>query len=514
MNRLALSLGGQGKWTEAESVHREALALWRKRAGNENLQTLSAIRNLATTLEGEGKWSEAETAHREILAMWRKQTDDVNEDIYYTLDRLAAALEAQRKWSDAESVLREALAARRGRGGDTDVNTLNLMHRLALMLGRAGKWSDAEIVSREALALWRKKSGDNDPQTLYAMRNVAETYEGEGKLSEAEASYREELGAWRKLAGDEDQQTFYTRRKLGLILESEGKWPEAETVFRESLALARKRAGDTNPEALADLERLVRVLLPQKKFAKAKQLLDEVLTPTFVDQPSSVNLLVQRVNLMGRQERWRDAAADAVSLQRLQPTDHYHYHRLAALLAISQERPAYELLCRKIIATFTNTANPYVAERIAQDCLLLPDSGADLRLVDKLADLAVTLGNGEPSLPYFQGCKAMSDYRLGHFHEAIEWAQKSTKSPAAESQAKAKAYAVMAMASWQLGEKDVAKAMLAKGEALAPNLGSAPDTRDIGESWVAWLMARISLDEAAAFTRSGPTSDGNSDYSQ
>ncbi len=68
--------------------------------------------------------------------------------------------------------------------------------------------------------------------------------------------------------------------------------------------------------------------------------------------------------------------------------------------------------------------NPYVAERVAQDCLLLPHSGADLALVDKLADAAVTLGSSEASLPYFQVCKAMSNYRLGRFPEAIEWAER------------------------------------------------------------------------------------------
>ena len=71
--------------------------------------------------------------------------------------------------------------------------------------------------------------------------------------------------------------------------------------------------------------------------------------------------------------------------------------------------------------------NPYIDERVAQDCLLLPHSGVDLELVDKLADMAVARGSGESALPYFQACKAMSQYRLGHFAEAIEWAEKAYK---------------------------------------------------------------------------------------
>jgi len=59
------------------------------------------------------------------------------------------------------------------------------------------------------------------------------------------------------------------------------------------------------------LERLVRVLTAEKKFLEAQQLLDDALTPTFVMQSSSANLLVQRLNVMGRRGRWQEAAANA-----------------------------------------------------------------------------------------------------------------------------------------------------------------------------------------------------------
>jgi tetratricopeptide (TPR) repeat protein len=307
---------------------------------------------------------------------------------------------------------------------------------------------------------------------------------------------------------DENQQTLYALRDSGAKLEGEGKWLEAETVRREALAVSRKKWGNEGPEALADLENLVRVLMAEKKFDEAEQLLGEVLTPAFVKQPSSVNFLVQRVNLMGRRGRWREAAGDAALLLQLQPTDHYHYHRLAGLLAITQNRPAYQKLCQNILVTFTNITNPYVAERVADDCLLLPHSGPDLQLMDTLADTAVAAGNSDASMAYFQGCKAMSNYRLGHFPEAIEWAHKAARNSLADAQAKAKAYAVLAMTYWQLGEEEAARAMLSKGNQLSPNILQSNYTLDLGDSWVAWLMARISLDEATALIQSNSTPNG------
>jgi tetratricopeptide (TPR) repeat protein len=229
----------------------------------------------------------------------------------------------------------------------------------------------------------------------------------------------------------------------------------------------------------------------QKKFGEAEQLLDEALTPAFVKIPASAGLLAARVEFMGHQGRWQEAAADAALILKYQPTEHYRYHILAGLLAITRNRADHEQLCQRILPMFTNTSNPYIAERVADDCLLLPNSGADLKQVDKLADMAVTSAADEP---YFQTCKALSEYRLGKFSEAAQWAEKPLKT--SQVFAHAKGCAVLAMAQWQLGQKDVARATLAEGNILAPVISNTNGDADLGDSWVAWLFARITLDEA------------------
>src|SRR6185436_8121647 len=155
---------------------------------------------------------------------------------------------------------------------------------------------------------------------------------------------------------------------------------------------------------------------------------------------------------------WHQAVADAAPALDHQLTDHYRYHTLAALLAMAGERPAYDQLCKRLVTKFADSTDPYVAERIAQDCFLLPNSGADLGLMDKLADKAVTAGSGTDGLPHFQECKAMSNYRSGNFAEAIAWGEKAANSSAPFAQAKA--YAVLAMAHRQLGRKDEARTAL------------------------------------------------------
>jgi len=167
---------------------------------------------------------------------------------------------------------------------------------------------------------------------------------------------------------------------------------------------------------------------------------------------------------------------------------------VAALLVMTHDRPAYEQLCQRIPFIFAGTTNPYIAQRIAVGCLLLPNSGADLQLVDRLATRAVTLGNGDGGgIGYFQACKALSEYREGSFPEAVEWAEKALKN--SKVFARAKGCAVLAMAQWRLGLKDAARATLSEGNKLAQDISSNQSV-DLGDGWINWLVARILLDEA------------------
>jgi tetratricopeptide (TPR) repeat protein len=467
----------------------------------------SALEDVAWAASGLHQFEEAQRLDAEALVMRQHLFGEAHPDVARNLNALGQLLGNQNELPAADAVLRATLSIQRKLVGDDDQATLETLDALGKVLAREGKTEEAESVLREALVVWHQRGGDEKSDRLYTLRALGETLEHDGKWADAEGIWRESLVLWRKRGGTEEQQSMYTLRKLGLALEAQHNWVEAESVWREALSLSRKK-GEEDSEALADLERLVRVLANERKFAEAQDFLDKVLTPAFVMQSSSVNLLVQRVNIMGRRGRWQEAAADAALALDNQPTDHYRFHTLIGLLAMTHDRSAYEQICKRLVTKFPNPTNPFIAERIAQDCLLLPDSGVDLELMDNLADAAVTLGNGDSSMPYFLACKAMSSYRLGRFREAIDWGGKAIKGPAAEPQAKAKAFAALAMANWRLGQKDEARTALVNGDALAPDLLPETDGQDLGESWVAWLMARVSLDEATELMSSGLPADG------
>ncbi len=500
----------RGNLEDAYPVLSAALSLFRNFLGNDHPATLHTLRTIGLVYQAETNWPAAETVFRQVLAAWQKQAEDGDPETLDAMGNLTAVLEGQGKWAEAESLQREELAGWRKQEGNNGPEIAYTLHKLGGEISATAKWPQAETVYREEFELRCKLAGQDDPDTLYALRNLGETLECEGKWGEAESMHREELAGWRKRAGNDDPQTLYALNKLGWSLEGVGQWPEAESAYREALASRRRQAGNDDPQTLSEYESLTRVLMHEKQYGETEQLLAEALTPAVIKQPSSCNLKIQQLDLLGRQGRWQEAVAAAALVVESQPTDQYRYHSLAALLAITQNRPAYEPLCGKILATFSNTSNPYIDERIVEDCLFLPDSGVDLKFVDTLADKAVSLGSGYPdALPYFQVAKALSAYRLGRFAEAIEWAEKTLKGPIVYPNAHA--YAILAMARWQLGQKDAAQILLAKGNSLTPNILHSHELRDMGDAWVAWLEARISLDEATALIEPPSEAAGKSE---
>jgi len=509
LNLIGDTMRKRGNLNEAHSVLRAALSIQRKLLGDDDPAALGTMKSMGLTLEAENKWSEAEALFRDALAAWRKRAGNDDPQTSFALRDLASALEGQGKWTEAETLHREALNVWRKRGGDEDPEALYTMHTLGLSLQAQHKWPEAIAIHREALDLWHKRVSNDDPEALYATRNLAEALEAAGKWSEAETLHRQTLALWRKRLGNEDPQTLYTLNRLGLALEAQGKLTEAEQVHREAIAAWQKGTNKDRLPPWSELESLTRVLVAEKKFTDAERMLDVALTPAIIKQPANVILLNLRVDLRARAARWQDAAADAAIAFQHEPQNYWRFPILAGLFARTQNRSGYEQFCKKILSMYANTSDIYAADQVAKSCLFLPSSALDLKALGQLVDATVSKGAGDGNaIPYFQDCKALFEYRQGHYAEAVEWALKPIKISGLHLYGHA--YAVLAMAYWQLGQKEQARAMLAKANSFAPRFMPASIAVDPTNEWQGWLYARIQLDEAAKLIESEHMSENNS----
>jgi serine/threonine protein kinase len=498
-----------GNYDGAEAMHRAALASNRKLFGPESKEAAASLNDLGLAFWREGKQAEADAAHREALAIRRRLFGNENRDVATSLNNLANVYRHDKKPTEAEPLAREALRIRENLFGNDSLEAAESLRVQSILLGDEGKPAEAEAMAREVLAIRRKLLDSRDPLLASTLADIAWAAGRQGKWSEVESLQREVVAMQRKLLGDAHPAFMIELNNLCATLEGEGKYADAETFHREALTFWSQRAGREAPQALAQLEALVRDLMAEKKFGEAEQLLDEALTPTFVKQPTSANLLDFRVGLKARRSLWQEAVVDAALAFEHQSSNRTRFPMLAALLVKTDNRPAYEQLCKRLLTTYANTTNIYVADQVAKACLLLPLSDADSKVIGHLADMRVTQGMGDQNaIPFFQVYKALSEYRQGHYAEAVEWAQKPLG--VSRNSVQGPACAVLAMAYWRLEKKDEARAMLVKGDALAPRTMSAIATEDPGNKWIAWLYARIQLDEATALIQPETKSDNNS----
>ncbi len=499
LNELGLALIADGKPLEAEQVNRQALAIRRRLLGEDNTDVATSEDNLAHACNDNGEFREAETLERQALVTRRKLCGNESQEVADSLRNLALILVNTGRVAEGEATMRQVFALRCKLLGSQNPTVASSLYDLAWAVGANGKQKEASALEQEAFALLQKVTG-NYADIAHSLYLLGNRMLQRGDLEDAYSVLSATLSLQRKLLGDDHPETLDTLNSLGLTCQARNNWSGAESVWRQLLASRRKQSGNDDPQTLYAIRRLAGALEEQGKLSEADQLLAEVLTPAFLNEPACSNILACRLNLRGRQGKWGEAVADISLLVKYQPSEQYDWHILAALLAMTRNRPAYQTSCPKILAMVGDTSNLYIDERVAEDCLFLPGSGVDLTIADKLADKAVSLGSGWQDLPYFQVAKAMSAYRLGHYTEAIDWSRKTLKG--AIIYPDAHAYAVLAMAYWELGQKDMARTMLEKGDSLTPDISHSPEPVDLGDSWTAWLEARISLNEADALIQS------------
>jgi len=181
------------------------------------------------------------------------------------------------------------------------------------------------------------------------------------------------------------------------------------------------------------------------------------------------------------------------------------YTTLGMELAEAGDLKGYREHCAKALKRFPNPTDPVAAMSVAACCLILPASGANPEAVARLADIAASAPPKHWAWGLGQDCKALSEYRQGRFAKAEEYSQLVLSRPfnpfdrGRGLYVRIRAQAVLAMASWQLGQSNVARSALAKSMESAKSVPG----RSLEPGWE-WLFAQGSLREAKALIENQP----------
>jgi Flp pilus assembly protein TadD len=232
--------------------------------------------------------------------------------------------------------------------------------------------------------------------------------------------------------------------------------------------------------------------LTQDRFEDAEKVMNDV--PPY---PSSAGIFNALGMIHGHRGEWSASARNLAKVVALAPSDHLAYHYLAPLLVETNDIDGYRTHCQQILKHFADTTDPTVAERMAKDCLMIPPLAADLDAIRKMADTAAAAGSNHKLWRYFQFVKGLSEYRQGHYQNAVDWLQEVVAEQGYPHR-RVQAHMVLAMAQHRLGQTEQARDSLANGIAIADAKLPKIEKGNLGGEWNDWIIAHVLIREAKA----------------
>jgi tetratricopeptide (TPR) repeat protein len=230
---------------------------------------------------------------------------------------------------------------------------------------------------------------------------IARALQARQRWGEAIEAYRE--------AARLDPDNPWTHYDLGMALNTPGRQDEAIVHLEKAAALAA--------DAVDVRLNLASALLARNRPAESIGHLRAILVAepnNSAAQEAFRTALPRLGSLEDRQREWKKVLEAG-------PSQYDTWSGYAELCLFLDRRDEFLCARREQLARFGDTADPFVAERVARACLLLPGTEEELSQATSLAERATAAADSKYdwARPYFDFAKGLADYRKGQFDETI-----------------------------------------------------------------------------------------------
>lgn len=239
-----------GRFEEAESLLRRALALREAAFGGEDARVGESLTALADALSDRWKSKEAEAAYRRALAIFERRPTPEDSRLVQALGGLGRLYSRQGDRARAAPLWERAAAAAdriyKPDDGGLVVPWLDLA-ALRLLQGRP---REAEALYRRALALAERTWGPEDSVSADILHKLARLYQYHlpEKLSEAEPLYRRSLAAQERNFGPGHPSAGGALTDLALLQDGLGKPRDAAATMEQAAAAMRRQVAGESAE--------------------------------------------------------------------------------------------------------------------------------------------------------------------------------------------------------------------------------------------------------------------------
>jgi tetratricopeptide (TPR) repeat protein len=477
-NSLAAVLSCEGKFTEGRNLLEGVLAAQRRKLGASHPETAKSIYNLAGVFAQQGKLEDARKLFEEALDVFGRaygESDhsdpESGRNMLATKSSLAHVLQVEGRLDQASNLYQDTLPAmRRGLGAD-DPLTLATMSNFADLLRDEGKLDDARRLYEEAATASVRVLGDNHPQTLAIMKNLGSVLARQGKPAEARAIHERTLAATRQVLGTGHPSTIDCMMALASDLEAQGERDAGGKLREAALALSRRILGADSDTSLAAAIDGAFSLRHQGKLDEAYRLTEEALAAcrraSGAEHPKTLLAMINLAWVLVAQGKIDDAhklfEKTLTTARRVLSSEHTIVMRSVQGLAHTLlRRGKPDEACRIYderlaeMRWLYGDAHPlffWTANEAAW--LFATTSGSNERIQKKAVELARKTIEIRPEDPACRTTLGIALYRSGDWQGAAAALEKAAQ---LRSGTEAATSLFLAMAHWQLGHKDMARA--------------------------------------------------------
>ncbi len=262
----------QGKYAEAETLYRRALAMREKILGADHPDLAQSLNNIAVMYQVQGRYAEAEALYQRALAVREKALGANNPEVAQSLNNLASLYRIQNRLAETETLYQRALAIREKTLGLDHSAVAETLNHLGILYHAEGKYADAERSYRRALAIREKALGPDHPNVAQTQTNLGITCQGTGQDCRSGSA----LQACARHSQDRRSvQTIrsvaHTLKNLAVVYRVQAKYSDAETLLQRALSIRETALGANHPDVAETLDQLAMVYRGQRNYDKAIQ---------------------------------------------------------------------------------------------------------------------------------------------------------------------------------------------------------------------------------------------------
>lgn|SRR5574341_1374118 len=277
LHRLGVYNHLKRNYLEAESLYKEALAIWESGVGEEHPAAANVLCDLAKLYLDQDRYSESMPLYKRSLTIKEKLYGLYNLELVTTLDMLADIFFIQDNSVEAEPLLKRALDIRLKTIGPDHPDVANNLSKLASIYMNLERYEEAKPLLDRSLNIRENNFGPDHPEVAASLMGLGNYYMGLDIYAEAEPLYKRALSIQENTLGPEHPSLGALYHNYAEVCKKLNRFNKAEEYYQKALDNFVKNRGSKHRYVSLTMTDMAELYTYQGRYTEAESLYHQAL---------------------------------------------------------------------------------------------------------------------------------------------------------------------------------------------------------------------------------------------